>query len=110
MKINVTKAGLWAEKGIKVFDVKIGFQDVSENLGNELINAGRAFLHAESTIPYKTEPVKPKEIEPVIEKVEKVRAGWWRIKFESVVDIVKVRGKNQSEAIENAVEKLKVIE
>lgn len=114
MKIDVKKACRWAERGIRVVNLKEGVQEVSAILGNELIDAGRATLCVEPVAieqplkPKKIEPVTPEKIEPVIEKVEKIRAGWWCIKFESVSEVVKVRGKTESEAIDNAVEKLKV--
>ena len=95
MKINITKSGRWAHKGIYIVDVEEGIQDCEDSLANELISHGWAEL------PIEKEPVK--EISP---KVERKRRGWWSVTFEGIEEI-SVRGaENAEEAIRMAKEKI----
>jgi hypothetical protein len=122
MKVNVVKTsknGKWALKGVKVYKVKKGLQEMNNDLANELIKAGWAKLpEKEENKPVVVETMQTlveiaeeltKDVDlstPAVESAVK-NAGWWTVKFEDIETPCKVRGKSEAEAIENAIAELK---
>ncbi len=106
MKVEVIKtgpSGKWAYKHIELIDIKLGVQEMSNSLADELIKAGWAKAYKETQ-----EHSKAPAIKPNIESVEKGTSGWWVVNLSGNDKAVKVRGADKDEAIKNAMAKLEV--
>lgn len=115
MLVNVKKSGRWAFNGIHVVYLEEGEQEMINDRAQELIDNGRAERvdekHINELVETANELTKDVILEsgPIVEKVEKGRAGWWHVKFEDVEKVIKVKGADdEEEAITLAIAKLEV--
>lgn len=108
MKVDIIKSGKWAFNGVKVIEIKSGIQEIMKSLAEELIKAGWAEEIKEEEKSLIEENSEQNVFNYDVESVEKINAGWWKIKFKGEKEI-KIRGaENTEEAITKAYEKIKV--
>lgn len=112
MLINVKKKGLWAFNGIHVVYLEEGEHEMKPDRAKELIDNGRAEIVQKKVVelPEDDEAELTNDVTgPVVDTVEKGKAGWWHVRFEDVENVVKVKGADdEAEAITLAIAKLEV--